>query len=223
MLHKQLYEHRFAYFIWLCFFLTGIGLITFTKPEFAILGLNKFYSYTLTVFFEWATRFGEVLGFGIAFFWILLSGSYRQFFGFLMACLITLILVWILKHHVFPDAIRPIVYLEKLGLELPNRSSFSLNRQFSFPSGHTTSAFTYFFFVALCRKVKPEVFLAVMIAVLVATSRVYLAQHFVIDVTAGSATGVVVSSVSYYLWDYRWKTNSEFLNRKIINPGRAKN
>ena len=67
------------------------------------------------------------------------------------------------------------------------------NAYHSFPSGHSADLFTSAIFVAL---LLPNIWLrllALLVATLVALSRVFLAKHFPVDVVAGAAVGVVVS------------------------------
>lgn len=59
----------------------------------------------------------------------------------------------------------------------------------SFPSGHSTSAFSVFLVLTFIVKDKRWGGLFLLLAALAAYSRVYLAQHFVEDVFAGSILG----------------------------------
>lgn len=67
----------------------------------------------------------------------------------------------------------------------------------SFPSGHTISAFAVFTLLALLDERKGRGWALLIPAVLVGYSRVYLFQHFAVDVFAGSLIGVL-SSVGVY-------------------------
>lgn len=72
----------------------------------------------------------------------------------------------------------------------------------SFPSGHTTSAFALYGFLAFnAKRGRRRIqFICLCLAVLVALSRMYLLYHFLRDVTAGAALGLVVGVVVY-----RWQ------------------
>ena len=65
----------------------------------------------------------------------------------------------------------------------------------SFPSGHSTSAFSVFLLLTLVVKNKRWGYVFVLLAAAAAYSRVYLAQHFVEDVYAGSLLGTVLTLV----------------------------
>jgi membrane-associated phospholipid phosphatase len=65
--------------------------------------------------------------------------------------------------------------------------------QFSFPSGHTEGAFALMTFLVMMIPAKHWYWgvILFLIAVMVAFSRIYLSQHFLEDVLAGSMIGVV--------------------------------
>jgi membrane-associated phospholipid phosphatase len=77
----------------------------------------------------------------------------------------------------------------------------------SFPSGHATSAFAIFLAVALISGNRYVKVLCFIFACLVAFSRVYLSQHFLIDIIAGSMIGCIGTLAVYELFyktDHRW-------------------
>ncbi len=67
----------------------------------------------------------------------------------------------------------------------------------SFPSGHTISAFAVFTLLALLDERKARGWVLLIPAVLVGYSRVYLFQHFTVDVFAGSLIGVLSSIICF--------------------------
>lgn len=67
----------------------------------------------------------------------------------------------------------------------------------SFPSGHTASAFALFLLLALFIKNKKLGIVFFLMAFLVGYSRIYLAQHFVVDVYFGAIFGVVFTLFAY--------------------------
>lgn len=71
-----------------------------------------------------------------------------------------------------------------------------MNRTHSFPSGHTSTAFTLALLLASIVKRNIWVYVFPLIAFFVGYSRVYLAQHFVTDVLAGVFVGIVSSYLS---------------------------
>lgn len=105
-----------------------------------------------------------------------------------------------LKFVVFPDRLRPLRYFEHSNWEYHLIKDLHINEYNSFPSGHTTSAFSLFGMLAFLWRRKAWGWLALLLAALAGYSRVYLFQHFVEDAFAGSLLGVLtsVSVVLYY-------------------------
>ncbi|WP_158605883.1 phosphatase PAP2 family protein [Taibaiella sp. KBW10] len=70
----------------------------------------------------------------------------------------------------------------------------------SFPSGHTAGAFAFFLLLSLLLRKRHWfwAFAFLICALLVAYSRIYLAQHFFADVYAGSIEGVLVCLIGIY-------------------------
>jgi membrane-associated phospholipid phosphatase len=85
----------------------------------------------------------------------------------------------------------------------------------SFPSGHATAVFAVFTALALSTDNKFAKVVCMVIAVNAAFSRMYLSQHWLIDVYVGSLIGVLFAVVLYFLF-YR---NERFDNRlNIFKP-----
>lgn len=76
----------------------------------------------------------------------------------------------------------------------------------SFPSGHTNASFAVASAIILRNK-KWGIF-AIIVALLIAISRMYLFMHFPTDVLAGAANGFIWALISYFVinWIYK-KTN----------------
>lgn len=71
----------------------------------------------------------------------------------------------------------------------------------SFPSGHATSAFALYGFLAFNARWQKNYVQAfcLFLAVMVAFSRMYLLYHFLRDVTVGAAIGTTIGAILYYL------------------------
>ena len=105
--------------------------------------------------------------------------------GQLVATLITTPLKHIIR------AKRPSAILSDLGINFPVVEGVDLHSTLSFPSGHTSAAFAFCFAVALFCPRWWQKLLCLFVAVLCGYSRIYLSQHFLEDVLAGSMVGVV--------------------------------
>jgi len=77
----------------------------------------------------------------------------------------------------------------------------------SFPSGHTGDVFSVCFALTLL-SARPKVgFFLFIPAILVGYSRVFLSQHFLEDILAGSFIAIVCTSVNFGIW---WRNSSNF-------------
>jgi membrane-associated phospholipid phosphatase len=97
----------------------------------------------------------------------------------------------------FVDAPRP------LGFFKPGQYQFFIHdithsANNSFPSGHATTAFAVITVIAVHAKKNYQLPLF-LLAVLISYSRVYLAQHFLTDITAGAFIGVLFALISIVL------------------------
>ncbi len=110
---------------------------------------------------------------------VIVSGIFAQFF----------------KKVIFSDHFRPYYYLKNNN----NLSWMDIHEKieyFSFPSGHTTSAFALFFvLIFISSKTWLKSFLFILM-ILVGISRVYLFQHFHRDIYAGSILGTLFAILS---------------------------
>lgn len=101
-----------------------------------------------------------------------------------------------LKRTLFSDYERPAKYFEGVA-ELNLVPWVDIHSFNSFPSGHATTAFATLLCVSLITENKTSKFILFLTALTIAFSRVYLSQHFLNDIYAGSLIGVVVSLMTY--------------------------
>ena len=83
----------------------------------------------------------------------------------------------------------------------------NLHSWHSFPSGHTTAFFAFFATLAFLYAEEKNVprkqefgLVCLILAALGGYSRIYLSQHFLLDVTTGMAIGVVTSVIVFYIF-----------------------
>jgi membrane-associated phospholipid phosphatase len=115
----------------------------------------------------------------------------------------------ILKRAVFPEALRPAGVLDHdLLYFVPG---VDVHTNYSFPSGHTATAFCFAILISLVMRKKIVFFISIAVALVVAYSRVYLLQHFLVDVAAGAVVGTVTALLCWYLFETygksRWLGN----------------
>ena len=103
-----------------------------------------------------------------------------------------------LKYQVFDEHVRPyFIYQYQLRYQPKTVEGVELMILKSFPSGHATQSFAIFFAFALAAKKQPIKLLFLLIALMGAFSRVYLSQHWLQDITAGSVIGVFYALLAY--------------------------
>lgn len=142
----------------------------------------------------------------------LLLFNYRK--GFLMATsfAITSILAQVLK-RVFATQ-RPVLFYKAEFSKIYLVKGVQMLETLSFPSGHSTSAFTAAVVLTYITPRKGWGLLFFLVAVLVAISRMYLSEHFFEDVVGGSVIGVFVT----VFW-ITWIDNKAFLSSPKWNRG----
>ncbi len=139
-----------------------------------------------------ASFFGEetfVIAIVLLVFWNI---NKQKGFALYMNVLTSVLVMGILKAVV--RAPRPFVVLEEIaGKRMETATGYS------FPSGHTTTAASFYTSIALLLKKRICSIIAAIMIVLVGVSRLYLGVHWPNDVFAGLLIGV---SISFLL--YRW-------------------
>lgn len=161
-------------------------LLMYGKEQ-SFLVINKYNSPAFDYVFEGWTMLGEGL-IWIPLFLYVIFFKRDYFISVFAALIICTILTQFLKRIVFWNDFRPIVVLTNKVRVIPG---YYMNRTHSFPSGHTSTAFTLALLLASIVKRNAWVYLFPLIAFFVGYSRVYLAQHFVTDVLAGIFVGII--------------------------------
>lgn len=117
-----------------------------------------------------------------------------------------------LKRVVFSGFNRPAYFLDNVS-EFHLVFQTKIHYHNSFPSGHTTTAFVL---AALLALLYNRSLFWLLIAVLIAYSRVYLFQHFLRDVILGSVIGVLFGFINYHYFCERNKAQNiiDFFSKK---------
>ena len=207
---KENYKN-IQYFLvpYLIFALGLLFLILFVPKEELHLMMTRNRSHAADWFFRIWTEMGGI----IPFFIVLIVMFYRYSASlFILASQLTGLFIAFIVKNIF-HAPRPSLYFKEFYPEilLPVVPGFNLMTFNSFPSGHTVNAFALFFCLALIIKNKWLKLLCFVAAALVGYSRIYLSQHFAIDVLPGSLIGVISAWMvyPYYLkLNRKWKKHS---------------
>ena len=203
-----------------CLFLgAGIALVAIVPYGDEILYLNNLRCEPYISIFKFFSWCGE------PWIWVIagLAALFWRFRFTFMIALTGLIMpfVFILKDQVGTD--RPLTYFRNSGQEtaLVTIPELPLNvGQTSFPSGHTMSAFGLYSLLALMAgpKSRNRALLLALTAIAVAISRIFLVQHFLVDVLGGAMLGMAVSGFVWWLNAGAYSQKKAWLDRNLKLP-----
>lgn len=193
-------------FIWgtVLMLVINLGLIATSNQGDALVAINRLRTPGWDTFFKVGTHFGEPVAY-LGVILIVTAFSYRHGIFTIVTGALAGIFAGLLKAF-FAQA-RPMRWFfdnyEEIwhSLNLFEEDWRSWDAASSFPSGHATSAFALYGFLAICarRGKLPVSILCFSIALMVGFSRLYLLYHFLRDVTAGAALGLAIATLVYYL------------------------
>lgn len=172
-------------------------VLHFPKGELELL-INQLHSPGLDSFFKYITLLGDGSLLAVL---LVIVLFYNYYTSILVAfsTLIQVIIILIVKHLIFKGLERPLAFFDESvtlhfvdGVEV-----YSFN---TFPSGHSASGFAFFalLFIIINNRGYIVSGLLFLMAFLVAFSRIYLLQHFLIDVYFGSILGILSVVLGLY-------------------------
>lgn len=173
----------------IAFWIVATAIVfTFSKADIHLY-LNNLHNSFFDVFFKYTTFLGDGLFIVIA---ALALAFFRLRYGvFILAGYLgSGIFVQLLKRLFFSEVQRPKAFFEGVA-DLYFVPGVDVHTAKSFPSGHTTSAFAFFACLALLNQSKTAKLFFFVLAFLTGYSRIYLSQHFLVDVLVGSALGTL--------------------------------
>ncbi|MFM8486079.1 MAG: phosphatase PAP2 family protein [Bacteroidota bacterium] len=163
------------------------------------------------------TAFRIITGLGEPYMWILAVVYYlvrdrRMAVPVIVAGLLIIPVSYIVKDKAGTD--RPYTHFQNIGKtdQVVVVPGVALNKgKTSFPSGHTMSAFGLYCMLALLSGAKNRNLLLTMagLSVLTGISRIFLVQHFLIDVTGGAVMGMLISWLVWKIWTTKKPGTSE--------------
>ena len=214
MPRKLIHEHRYFLGIFAVYLVLGaIGFLFYKQGEETL-----FFDRHHTVFFDnffWICTSLAEWGFLTSIGVVLLFTRLKYFFLYLIDISVVGIVIGILKFNIFPERVRPALFFgtqQKLHF-VEGIPILTVN---SFPSGHTALAFSVFFLLAIFIKRTSASMLLLFMALLVGLSRMYLLEHFWIDVYFGSLTGILITLLLYIgLQKSMIHSDSRFLNLSL--------
>ena len=204
-----------GYYVYYLFLILGFFILVLTQKGDFLIWLNSHHNKTMDLFFKYWTHLGDGLVFAFLGILFLLTSYYRTLI-LIVAVISQTIVIQGLKRFVFGDIVRPKLYFENFDsfYHVPGVDIHSAN---SFPSGHTATAFTVAVLLSLMIGKKRVTTILMLMAILVGISRVYLLQHFFIDIYFGSMIGFLIGFIVYFRMGSTTLNNRASLNRGLIN------
>ena len=195
-------------FAFLLLFLVNVFVV---KGD-SVIWMNQNYSDIPNSFFKYITFLGD----GIIFVPVILIALFIRYEIAITAAITGVLLavfVGVLKRQAFSHLSRPKTFFKDT-YELDFIEGVEVYSHFTFPSGHTATASAMALLLALyIRKPFATAVLAVL-AILVGISRVYLAQHFWVDITYGFLTGMAITFLARWLCS-GWLKNKSWAQKSL--------
>ena len=188
----------YHWLLWGFLLLLGILFLAFFQNSNFSIIVNAYHNNFLDQFFKYITFLGDGrFVFLIALIYLFANKKYGT--SILISLIINTILIQVLKRVVFSNRFRPSFYFKNL-IEDGSWNlieGVELYEKFSFPSGHTASIFCLCMSICIFMKKKYLLLLLVLLAYIVGFSRIYLSQHFLIDVLTGALIGSLIPILTF--------------------------
>jgi membrane-associated phospholipid phosphatase len=182
----------------------ALGWLLLQGREAAFLKIRPADDFATDPFFQYFTHVGDGL-FAVAVVIVLLlmrqfGFAFVTFFGYAVSGLLAQLLKRLISEW------RPAPYFQQRGISIHAVDGVDLLQSAtSFPSGHTATGFALATaLVLMSRWWQQRWMLALLLACGIGYSRVYLGQHFLQDVLAGSFLGVMASVAGVWVLE-KWQ------------------
>lgn len=130
----------------------------------------------------------------------------RYFLAIIISLVVCAMVIVLTKYLFFTNAARPSVWLTESGLQFHTVADIRLHSNGSFPSGHTMAAFCTMALAAFVSKKWWTQLLFFTLALLSGYSRVYVAQHYFLDIYVGGLLGFTIAWLCFSVFESKFKT-----------------
>jgi membrane-associated phospholipid phosphatase len=195
MPRQLIQEHRFFLGIFAVYIVLGAIGFLFYQQGIETLFFDRHHTPLRDDIFVFLTGLAEWQSLTLIALVLLLT-RLKYFFIYMIDISIVGIVVMTLKLAVFPERVRPAIFFGS-HQALHFVPGLRILTENSFPSGHTTVAFAAFFLLAIFIKRTSASMALLAMSLLVGISRMYLLQHFWIDVYFGSLLGILITLLVY--------------------------
>ena len=206
---------KITYILLACIVAFGATLLNiYSDIEFSIL-VNKISSKPFDVFFGVITHFGlgGLLAI-LAVLFLFIKYYYSILFIGVLAC--SGIISYVFKKILFKTSMRPLHYMADMPLRYPE--GMEAHFKYSFPSGHTMTIFAAAFLLFWTYRSYRVALITYTIAIIVGISRIYLFQHFLIDVYFGAILGITESLLIVWIMENKFKLHQSRVLNQSLSP-----
>jgi membrane-associated phospholipid phosphatase len=195
------------------FWVFALLIIVKTDKLSLHLYFNSFYSQVGDFIMPHFTNVGDGLFLLLVAFSVFLFRSRKLAIILLIAFLVSSGLVQFLKNFIFENHMRPMYVFQHVN-EFHQIKNFHYHFYQSFPSGHSTSSFVLFTFIAMnfAKKWQTQI-LCFFGALFFAFTRVYLSQHYFEDMFAGAMIGFLCMKYTQVFLQSKWEKLDSPLNK----------
>lgn len=175
-----------------------LPLVVFISKYDSLLYINRLHHPFLDELMYHLTRLPEL---ALIVFAIILGlfCEKRVFIAIVVSLLISLLVIYLSKFVFFTDFKRPLDWINKNPqVKIHFNPKITLHTHSSFPSGHTISAFCCLSSVAFVSKKGWVQLLLFILAALMGLSRVYVLQHYLIDIYVGAMLGFWITFLVHF-------------------------
>jgi len=182
-------KSHFAYLM-IPFIIVGGFLSYFIDKVELVIFLNHHFAHPwLDVLFKYGTYLGD----GIIYAFLIVALLFINYYYAILAtttAIVQTVFVHIFKKIIFKGMPRPTGIIPTENLQFVE--GVDVHQSNTFPSGHTATGFAVFFLLALfARNHKCLSAFCFLMALMVGFSRVYLLQHFFVDIYFGALFGTL--------------------------------
>lgn len=196
-------------FLIIIFTIIGCIPFVFFNKGYIVLFINNISNNELDVLFKYITYLGNGFILIPLILLFILHKKKDKIAVLILSFFIHGVLIFVLKNYVYEDLVRPTVFFQN-EVSLRIMENIELHSSKTFPSGHSATAIVSFTFLSLLYKKRYLTTLFFLCALAVGVSRIYLLQHFYIDVYFGTILGYLSVIMSIYLIRVlKWKKNIE--------------
>ncbi len=207
---KLINRNRIFLLLYVLILIVGlISILYYSKADIHQF-LNSIHSPFFDKFFKYITYLGSGITAGIAAIFLLFV-RLRYSIILSVSAVTSGVVAQLLKRFLFSGCERPVVYFREIA-ELYYVPGIDLHTHFSFPSGHSVTAFIIFGLLAFISEKEPIKISALLVSFIISYSRVYLSQHFLVDILAGSFLGMI--TILFFYW-YFHTLKATWLNKPV--------